>query len=147
MVVDEEEGFGEEVQRGFAAAEELEAYTSLYRLVLISYGYRCALTGARFAAPTSALHPDLDVTAIQPRDQGGPLTIANYLPMIVSLTSAFREGLITIEDNYRILVPHPELLDRDTLAALRTSLLVPDDALLRPGTEFLAHHRRYALGR
>jgi hypothetical protein len=146
VVVGEEGGFGEEVQRGFAAAEELEAYTSLYRLVLVSYGYRCALTGARFAAPASALHPDLDVTAIQPRDQGGPLSIANYLPMIVSLTSAFRDGLITIDDDFRILVPHPELLDRDTLAALRTSLILPEPPL-RPAQEFLAHHRRYALGR
>lgn len=141
-----EDGFGEEMQRGFASAEELEAYTGLYRLVLLSYGYRCALTGARFSAPVSALHPDLDVVAIQPRDQGGPLAIANYLPMIASLTAIFRDGLITIEDDYRIVVPHPELLDRDTLAALRASLALPE-APFRPGMEFLAHHRRYALGR
>ena len=141
-----EDGFGEEMQRGFASAEELEAYTGLYRLVLLSYGYRCALTGARFSAPFSALHPDLDVVAIQPRDQGGPLAIANYLPMIASLTAIFRDGLITIEDDYRIVVPHPELLDRDTLAALRGSLVLPE-APFRPATEFLAHHRRYALGR
>ena len=139
-------GLGEEPQRGFAADDSLEAYTSLQRLVLLSYGYRCALTGARFPAPASALHPDLDVTAIQPRDQGGPLAIANYLPMIASLTPVFRDGLVAIEDDYRILVPHPELLDRDTLAALRSSLLLPE-APFRPGVEFLAHHRRYALGR
>jgi hypothetical protein len=142
----EDDGLGEEAQRGFAADESLDAYTSLYRLVLVSYGYRCALTGVRFAAPVSALHADLDVTAIQPREQGGPLAIANYLPMIVSLTKVFRDGLITIEDDFRILVPHPELLDRDMLSALRASLVLPE-APFRPGPEFLAHHRRYALGR
>ncbi|MGB3339038.1 MAG: hypothetical protein WBA73_17820 [Devosia sp.] len=146
MVGTDNDGLGEEAQRGFAADESLDAYTSLYRLVLVSYGYRCALTGARFAAPASALHPDLDVTAIQPREQGGPLAIANYLPMIVSLVPVFRDGLITIEDDFRILVPHPELLDRDTLAALRSSLALPEPPF-RPGPEFLAHHRRYALGR
>lgn len=146
MVATDDDGLGEEAQRGFAADESLDAHASLYRLVLVSYGYRCALTGARFAAPVSALHPDLDVTAIQPREQGGPLAIANYLPMIASLTPAFRGGLIAIEDDYRIRVPHPQLLAPDTLAALRSSLVLPEPPF-RPGAEFLAHHRRYALGR
>jgi len=145
VVVDDEDGFDEEAQRGFAADEGLDAYTGLYRLVLLSYGYRCALTGARFAAPVSTLHPDLDVIAIQPRDQGGPLAIANYLPMIVSLGPVFRQGLVTIEDDFRIVVPHPELLDRGTLAALRSSLVLPEPPF-RPDRAYLAHHRRFALG-
>jgi hypothetical protein len=146
VVGDDEEGFKEEAQRGFAADESLDAYTSLYRLVLMSYGYRCALTGARFAPPTGALHPDLEVVAIQPREQGGPLTIANYLPMLVSLRRVFQDGLITVEDDYRIVVPRPEMLDRLILESLRSSLVLPDDPF-RPGAAFLAHHRRYALGR
>ncbi len=140
------DGLGEEPQRGFEADHTLDAYTGLYRLVLLSYGYRCAFTGARFSPPVLDLHADLDVEAIQPRDQGGPLVIANYLPMIASLARPFRNGLITIEDDYRIVVPHPNLLDRTMLAALRASLIVPDDALFRPGPAFLAHHRRFALG-
>lgn len=143
----DEDGLGEEPQLGFRADHTLDAYTGLYRLVLISYGYRCALTGARFAPSVSALHGDLEVVAIQPREQGGPLAIANYLPMIASLARPFRDGLVTIEDDYRIVVPHPDLLDRTMLAALRATLLVPDDALFRPGPAFLAHHRRYALSR
>jgi hypothetical protein len=146
VVGTDNDGFGEEAQRGFAADEGLDGYTGLYRLVLVSYGYRCALTGARFAAPTATLHAELDVVAIQPRAQAGPLTVTNYLPMIASLTQDFRDGLITIEDDYRIIVPHPQLLDRDTLAALRTSLALPEPPF-RPGIDFLAHHRRYALGR
>ena len=143
----EEDGLGEEPQLGFRADHTLDAYGGLYRLVLISYGYRCALTGARFAPSVSALHPDLEVEAIQPREQGGPLAIANYLPIIASLVRPFRDGLITIEDDYRIVVPHPDLLDRTMLAALRASLIVPDDLLFRPGPDVLAHHRRYALSR
>ncbi|MET3899956.1 hypothetical protein ABIB57_003919 [Devosia sp. UYZn731] len=147
MASGDDDGFGEEPQRGFEADHTLDVYTGLYRLVLLSYGNRCALTGARFGPPVLALHGDLDVEAIQPRDQGGPLSVTNYLPMIASLARPFRDGLIAIEDDYRIVVPHPDLLGRTMLAALRTSLIVPDDVLFRPGPEFLAHHRRYALSR
>src|SRR5690554_2514865 len=141
------DGLGEEPQRGFAADHSIDAYTNLQALVLLSYGYRCALTGAQFGPPKLHLHPDLDVVVIKPLVQSGPLSIANCLPLLSSLRRPFTAGLITIEDNYRILVPHPELLDRQVLTALRVSLLVPDDPVLRPAPEYLTHHRRYALGR
>ena len=141
-----DDGMGEEPQRGFEADHTLDAYSGLYRLVLLSYGYRCAFTGARFGPPVLTLHADLDVEAIQSREQGGPLAIANYVPMIPTLVRPFRNGLMTIEDDYRIVVPHTDLLDRSMLAALRTTLIVPDDMMFRPGQQFLAHHRRYALG-
>jgi hypothetical protein len=142
----DDDGMGEEPQRGFDADHTLDAYTGLYRLVLLSYGNRCALTGACFAPPVLSLHADLEVEAIQSREQGGPLAISNYLPMITSLARPFRSGLITVEDDYRIVVPHPDLLDRTMLAVLRATLIVPDEVLFRPGPAFLAHHRRYALG-
>lgn len=146
-MADEERGLGEEPQRGFATENSLDAYTGLYRLVLVAYNYRCALTGAQFGPPRLHLHPDLDVAVIKPREQGGPLSVANCLPLLTSLKQAFVEGLIAVEDNFRIVVPHPELLERNMLTSLRTSLVVPEDPLLRPGAEFLEHHRRYALGR
>lgn len=146
MVGNDEDGFEEERQRGFAADESLNAYTSLYGLVLMSYGYRCALTGAGFAPSTGVLHPDLEVVAIQPREQGGPLSIGNYLPMLASLRRVFQDGLVTIEDDYRIIVPHPEMLDRALLESLRSSLVLPEEPF-RPSPAVLAHHRRFALGR
>ena len=147
MIGIDDDGLGEEPQRGFAADRSIDAYTSLQGLVLLGYGYRCALTGAQFGRPALHLHPDLDVVAIKPLDQGGALSISNCLPLLTSLKRPFMDGLITIEDSYRIMVPHPELLDADMLTALRASLVVPDDAVLRPGLDNLAHHRRYALGR
>ena len=142
-----EKGLGEEPQRGFAADHSLDAYTSLFGLVLLSYGYRCALTGAQFGPPKLHLHPDLDVVAIQPFQQGGPLSISNCLPLLSSLNRPFIGGLITIEDNYRILVPHPDLLGADVLAALRVTLAMPADEMLWPARDMLAYHRHYALGR
>lgn len=147
MVGSEKGGLGEQGQRGFASADAPDAHASLYALVLLGNGYRCALTGARFGPPTLLLHADLEVVAIQPREQGGPLALGNYLPMLASLAPVFRDGLITIADDLRIVVPHADLLDSALLAGLRSSLLVPDDKLFRPGAAFLAHHRRYALGR
>lgn len=149
MIVEEEEesGFEEERQSSFQSDTSLDAYVALYRLVLQSYGFRCALTGAQFDAPDSVLHTELDVVAIQPREHGGPLTIGNYLPMLPSLTAPFNDGLIVIEDDFRITVPRPDLLGSDMLSALRATLILPPDAMLRPGSAFLAYHRRFALGR
>jgi hypothetical protein len=142
-----DDGLGEEAQRGFDADYAGNAHTDLQALVLMSYRYRCALTGAQFERPVLHLHPDLDVVAIQPRAEVGPLAIANYLPMLRSLSNPFREGLIAISDDYRIMVPHADLLDRDMVSALRASLVLPDDPLFRPAAAHLAHHRRFALGR
>lgn len=148
MIDTEDDGLGEEAQRGFASDNHpINAHTDLQAVVLLAYRYRCALTGAQFERPVMHLHADLDVVAIQPREQGGPLAIANYLPMLHSLVQPFRDGLIVIEDDYRIVVPHGDLLDRDLISALRGSLALPDDGLFRPAPAYLAHHRRYALGR
>lgn len=143
----DDDGLGEKAQRGFAADDTANAHTDLQALVLMTYRYRCALTGAQFERPVMHLHRDLDVVAIQPREQGGALSITNFLPVLYSLARPFRDGLITVEDDYRIVVPHADLLERNVLAALRVSLLVPDDIRLRPGRAYLAHHRRFALGR
>ena len=143
----DDDGFEEAPQRGFAAGEPLEAYESLQRLVLTSYGHRCALTGERFEPVTRLLHPRLDVVAIRPRDHGGPLSIANYLPMVGELVDAFERGTILIEDDYRIIVPNADLLAPDTLARLRSALHVPAEHLFKPGATYLAYHRRFVLGR
>jgi len=142
----DEDGFGEEPQRGFAVNQSLDAYTEVHAFVLLSYGYRCALTGAQFGPPELHLHGDLDVVAIKPLEKGGALSISNCLPLLTSLRRPFMEGLIAVEDDYRILVPHPDLLDPAMVAALQPYLVVPDDVLLRPSPENLAHHRRFALG-
>lgn len=147
MVSSKDDGFDEEAQSGFSADHSVDAYTQFYGVVLIAYRHRCALTGASFEPPPGILHGDLDVVAIRPREQGGPLALDNYLPMIRTLTQAFREGLITLDDDYRIVVPRPDLLDRGMISALRATLLVPDEPHLRPASEHVAYHRRYALGR
>jgi hypothetical protein len=142
-----DDGFEEARQPGFAAGETLDSYESLQRLVLTSYGYRCALTGESFAPVSGLLHPRLDVVAIRPRIHGGPLSIANYLPMVGELVDAFEHGTILVEDDYRIVVPNADLLDPAHRIRLRSALHVPAEHLFRPGAAYLAYHRRFVLGR
>lgn len=143
----DEDGFEDLPQRGFAAGEPLEAYEGLQRLVLSSYSHRCALTGERFESVPGLLHPRLDVVAIRPREHGGPLSIANYLPMVSELVEAFASGTVLIEDDYRIVVPNTDLLSPDSLTRLRSALHVPVEPQFRPGAAYLAYHRRFVLGR
>lgn len=145
--LDDDKGLGEERQTGFSAAA-LEAYEAIYRLVLSAYSYRCALTGEQFLPETGLLHPHLAVEAIRPRDAGGPLQINNYIAMEEHAARAFRNGLILIEDDYRIVVPDPGALDRALLVRLNADrrLLVPAEGLFRPSPAHLAFHRRSVLG-
>ena len=141
------DGFGDRPQPGFAAGgTSMEAYESLYRLVLTAYGYRCALTGEQFAPEPGLLHSRLEVVAIRPREHGGPLQISNYLPIVWSLARAFSDGAIFAEDDYRIVVPKADLIEPSVAARLRSALWVPVEPLFQPGQAYLAHHRRFALG-
>ena len=139
---DGDKGLGEDLQTGFSATS-LEAYEAIYRLVLSAYGYRCALTGEQFLPETGLLHPHLVVEAIRPRDAGGPLQINNYLALEEHAARAFRRGQILVEDDYRIVVPNADALDRAVLLRLNSNgrLLVPAQALFRPSPAHLAFHR------
>lgn len=143
----DDKGLGEEQQTGFAAAS-LADYEAIYRLVLTAYNYRCALTGEQFAAEAGLLHPHLAVEAIRPRDMGGPLQINNYLVLEEHAARTFRQGQILIDDDYRIVVPNPDALDRAVLVRLNVSgrLLVPAEGLFQPSPAHLAFHRLRVLG-
>lgn len=147
---DKDSGFGE-FGAGFEAAEELDAYRAVYRLVLTAYGYRCALTGTVFApdpAPgLDLLHPDLDVVAIRSREAGGPLQIDNFLALEKAVSRAFRAGQILVDDDYWV-IPDLNVLNPDIAARLHPGgrLLVPAEPLFQPSRPHLAFHRRSVLG-
>ena len=144
---DKEQGLGEELQSGFAA-HSLDEYEAIYRLVLSAYGYRCALTGERFMPDTGLLHPHLTVEAIRPREAGGPLDISNFMALEEHAAKAFRRGQVLIGDDYAIVIPRPEAIDRAVLVRINADrrLLVPAEAMFQPAPEHLAFHRRHAGG-
>lgn len=137
-------GWSEEGQPGFDAGAPLEAYEAIYRLVLMSYRYRCALTGEQFLPDVGIIHPHLDVVPIRPRALGGPLEISNFLALEEHAAKAFRAGIIEVEDDYRVVVTRPDALDRAVAVRLHPGgrLLVPDEALFRPSPAHLAYARR-----
>jgi predicted restriction endonuclease len=145
----DDKGWNEERQAGFAAGAPLEVYEAIYRLVLMAYGYRCALTGEQFAPDVGLIHPHLEVIAIRPRKLGGPLEISNYLALEEHAARAFRNGIILIGDDYSVDVARPEALDRALAVRLHPGarLLVPEEAIFRPSPAHLAYYRRLMLER
>jgi len=129
----------------FRHAPSLDTYTAIHRQVLIAYEYRCALTGARFA-PIAGLHPFLSVVPIQPRELGGPLHVANFLPLSEAAARAFAADHFLIADDFSITVDHA-VIDRTLASRIEPRLRVPADPLYRPDPVHLAFRRRLILGR
>jgi hypothetical protein len=137
-----------------AAAEEANAtfapdaktYEAIYRRVLERWDYRCAVTGRRFPQATGT-HSELRLVAIRPREQGGPLHVRNYLPMVEEAARAWQRGDISVTDGLEFVAVQ-DRLSPDLLEKMRPDgrLLVPDGAALGPDPEHLAFHRIRVFG-
>jgi hypothetical protein len=129
-----------ELTVGFGVPAELEATTGAVLATLRrETGNRCALTGA-------ALAPDTLPIAIR---WEGPerLHLNNLLLLSPAAETAFREGHLTIRDDFSLVVDFrridPELVERLNPDG---RLHVPDNPLLRPWAANLAWHRRWVFG-
>lgn len=133
----DDSGFGERLQAGFDAA----ALSSIafYDFALAAYSYRCAISGVRYARPGGNLHDRLDVVRIHPAELGGPLEIGNVLVLERGIARAFQHGLISVEDDFRVVVLRPEALDGAVLPGRK--LFLPNDPLLYPDRKHLQFHR------
>jgi len=129
-----------ELAVGFDVPAELEATTGAVLATLRrETGNKCALTGA-------ALAPDTLPVAIR---WEGPerLHLNNLLLLSPAAETAFREGHLTIRDDFSLAVDlrriDPELLERLNPDG---RLRVPDNPLLQPSAMNLAWHRRWVFG-
>lgn len=122
----------------------LETYEALHRLVLIAYGYRCAMVGEKFSSVPGTLHPFLDVVAIKPREQGGELKVSNYLCLRRDAADAFRTGGIIVASDYAIIADRA-VVSRELTGALLDYLLIPEVSFLQPDQDALRYHRDWAL--
>lgn len=123
-----------------------QVYVAIHDEVLRRWDHRCAITG-RKVAPGPRPHPELRVVEIRPRRLGGPLHVANYLPMLSIAEPPWRSGAISVGPQLDFLA----VLDRlepELLEAMRPEgrLLVPDDPALWPAAEHLAYHRMHIFG-
>ena len=132
----------DEAVAAFASKPTEETYKAIRDQVLRAWRYRCAFTGAddKDGAP-------LSIVAVKPRDQGGPLHVGNYLPMVADLERIWRAGHFSVGEDHRILGDLYRLApeDQDSMVAL-FKMLLPDDPKDYPDPELLAWHRLNVFG-
>ncbi|WP_417309385.1 hypothetical protein [Devosia sp.] len=124
----------------------LSAYTTLHDEVLRRWDYRCAITELSFAREGRP-HPNLRIVAIRPREWGGPLDPANYLPLVPLAEQAWRNGVISLTDSFEIVTVLSQLGDdlREALPQSRC-LLLPEDSAFWPAVEHVSFHRLHVFG-
>ena len=138
-----------EAQHGFppAATVPLDTYLRLHDQVLRNWEYRCAITGRTFE-PQGRPHPKLDLVALHPREQGGPLHVANYMPMVAAAAAAWRAGDLSADAEYGLLARlsrlDPELQDG---IPPQFRLHLPRQREAWPDPALLAYHRERIFGR
>ena len=110
------------------------------RLIRSAYHDSCALTG--LCLLNGGGHAEVEAAHIQAVEDRGPDSTRNGIAMSRTLHWSFDHGILSLEDDGRILVAKgllPEQLGR--LLNPNGYAQLPDNALLRPHPHFLRFHR------
>lgn len=106
-----------------------------------AYGDACAMTGLKII--NGGGRSEVQAAHIRPIEHRGPDSVRNGLALSATVHWMFDRGLVSVDDDHRLLVA------RDRLPDTATRLLNPDGALrlptradLRPHPRFLDYHRR-----
>ena len=110
--------------------------------VLFAYGYKCAITGKSIRYKNLN---NLEAAHIQPKAQAGTFLPCNGLALCRDMHWAFDKGLITITDDYTVLV-HDEIKDTVLSEFNGKKINVPTDPYFQPEKKFLKHHRENIFG-
>lgn len=108
--------------------------------VRAAYANRCAITGLRLI--NGGGRPEVQAAHIQPVASNGPDSVRNGLALSGTVHWMFDRGLISIADDYRILVAKNHVPD-DALRLINQNrmLNLPMDQTFHPNTHFLKFHR------
>lgn len=111
------------------------------RIVLDAYDCRCAVTGLRFI--NGGGRAEVQAAHIKPVEHNGPDDIRNGLALSGTAHWMFDRGLITLDDELRIMVSrHVNDVDSvRTLVNRSGKAAVPGNPAHRPHPAFLAWHR------
>jgi putative restriction endonuclease len=101
--------------------------------VLAAYGYRCCVTGESTVDVLDAAH-------IQPYVNRESNHIQNGLALRTDLHKLFDAGLVTIDDDYRLVVSK-RLKSKGYVARHGQEVFVPDEDSRKPSREALKVHR------
>ena len=112
------------------------------RHVRMAYGSRCAISGLRLI--NGGGRPEVQAAHIRPVEQDGPDTVRNGLALTGTVHWLFDRGLISISDDYRVLISS-QATPTDIAPLIRPGLrlLLPDVAEWRPHPTYLDWHRTH----
>jgi putative restriction endonuclease len=113
---------------------------SFMHSVRAAYSNRCAITGLRLI--NGGGRPEVQAAHIQPVAANGPDSVRNGLALSGTVHWMFDRGLISIGDDYKILVSKDHVPE-DALKLLNQSGLInlPKDQTLYPNSHYLKFHR------
>jgi putative restriction endonuclease len=108
--------------------------------VRAAYSNRCAITGLRLI--NGGGRPEVQAAHIQPFASKGPDSIRNGLALSGTVHWMFDRGLISIGDDYKILVAKDHVPD-DAARLLNKSGMInlPKDPTYHPNAHYLKFHR------
>lgn len=111
------------------------------KTVLLAYDERCAMTGLKLI--NGGGRAEVNAAHIRPVENDGPDSVQNGIALSGTVHWMFDRGLLSLRDDYSILVSRKlnhevsHLLNRDMKA------VVPIDPRLRPHPAFLQWHREH----
>ncbi|MDJ0449774.1 HNH endonuclease [Methylocystis sp. JR02] len=106
-----------------------------------AYGDTCAMSGIKIINGSG--RSEVQAAHIRPVEQRGPDSVRNGIALSGTFHWMFDRGLISIDDDYSLLLAREKLPDSiDRLLGGNTRLLVPQRGELRPHPQFIAWHRR-----
>jgi putative restriction endonuclease len=103
-----------------------------------AYANTCAMTGLKII--NGGGRAEVQAAHIRPVAHSGPDSIRNGLALSGTIHWMFDRGLVSIDENYGILVARGRLPDTVT-RMLRNELRLPDRPDQRPNVHFLRYHR------
>lgn len=105
-----------------------------------AYDKRCAMTGFRII--NGGGRPEAQAAHIRPVNQNGPDSPRNGLALSSTLHWMFDRGLLSIEDDFKILKAKGAVpADVERMLNPSGYLIVPGDFRLQPHRQFLNYHR------
>jgi len=108
--------------------------------VRLAYENRCALTG--LCLINGGGRPEVQAAHIKPVSDNGPDSIRNGLALSGTFHWLFDRGLISVSDDYRILVSEKKVPDQARKMLNQDGkLILPTDSALCPNPYYLKFHR------
>ena len=109
------------------------------RQVRLAYDNRCAMSGLKLI--NGGGRPEVQAAHIKPVASAGPDSIRNGLALSGTLHWMFDRGLVSVDDEYRILLSRAVPDDVARLIRPDALLMLPEEEVLRPHPSFLRFHR------